>query len=206
MRDLSAVSRAEKAAGLVILLLTAGVVAVFGWQVKRAPGGLFAVEPDAYGVQQRWQSRQHAAERSASSLVSCLPTEAIGGFVPPARIERFSPDELYVKIDGRAEFYLSFGVRELMFASFVHESGSQRAIDVYRYDMGSVSNARAVFEAEKPPEGTPVNIGDVGYQVAAAVYFCVGTYYVQVVSAAADEQDAAAARQIAEALAARLER
>jgi hypothetical protein len=206
MRGVSAVGRAEKAAGAVILLIVAGIIVGFWWQVRATPGGLFAVGPEAYGTNKSRQSQGGRAEVGELPSGGWLPPEPVGGFAPSAGVERFLPDELYVKIDGQAEFYLDLGVRELTFASFVHQKDSQRVIDVYRYDMGSLSNARRAFEAQKPQEARPIDVGDVGYQVAAAVYFCVGPDYVQVVSAGADEQDAAAVRQIAEALAARLGR
>ena len=134
-----------------------------------------------------------------------FPDPELDGWRRPENVRRFSPDNLYEKIDGRADVYLQFNVVGLTFGTYLHESGGDRAIDVYWYDMGRDTNALGVYQAELPPDVKPVPIGSQGYAAGGAVFFRQGGSYVQVLPLGADPQDATAARAIAGRISDRLE-
>ena len=194
VRPIAAVSRSERAVGIVILLLVAAVVVAFVAQVATDREHLFNVP------------LRNASDASASpqppTSASPFPDPGLPGWRTPDRIERFTPDELYVKIDGRAEVYLQHHVAGLVFGSYTHEAEAGRAIDIHWYDMGSPENAAAIFQAEAPPAVAAVPVGDAGYQVGGAVFFRQGSSYVQVLPVRLGDEDGATALKIATRIAA----
>ena len=189
-RPVEAISRAEKASGFVILALVAAVLAAFAVTVATDRDYLFAVDEQAY---------------AAAEGQSAFPDVGLEGWRTPRRVDRFTADNLYVKIDGRAETYLRFHVVGLTFGRYVHQSDPDRAVDVYWYDMGNADNALGMYRFEEAPDAAPVSIGRDGYRVGGAVFFHKGANYVQVLPTSLDGDDARAALKIAERLAERIE-
>ncbi len=235
MRKIDDVGRTEKVLGVVILLLIAGIVAAFVIQVATNRDYLFEVvreETQREGVPPsvrvgnglvRGESHEtpsvpHPQRGWGTPAPFSVPS--LTGWVAPKRVDRFTADDLYVKINGRAEVYLRFHVVGLAFGTYEHVSDADRSVDVYWYDMGEPANALGMYAEEEAPGGAPisqgappslrvgdgpVSIGDRGYQVGGAVFFCKGSSYVQVIPTGLDESDARAALAIAERLAERIE-
>ena len=153
-RKLESVSGTEKVAGVFILLLVAGIAAGFVVQATTGRGDLFGVDPAAYQAQ--------PAGREVAAAEQTLPALDRPGWRAPKTVDRFSADNLYVKIDGRAEVYLQFNVVGLTFGTYCHETDGDRGFDVYWYDMGEDVNAFGIYQAEASPEATPVPIGRQG--------------------------------------------
>jgi hypothetical protein len=192
-RPVRAVSGTEKAVGGLILVLVAGLIATLVIHVARDRERLFDVaSPD---------SGEPGLDGSAG-VASRLPDSGIPDWQPPRRVERFTPGNLYVKIDGQAEAYLKLGVVGLTFGTYAHATVAGRAIDVYWYDMGTPENALRAYQAEAPRDVPPVSVGDAGYQAGSAVFFRKGANYVQVMPTQPGDTDAEVARKIAERLAA----
>ena len=191
-----AVSRTEQVIGLLILLLTAGLVAVFIAQVATEQGQLFAVDEEAYAAE--------IPSHISLPAEFTLPDPGMAGWRPPERVERFTAENLYLKINGRDEVYHKFGVIKLTFGRYTCDGDSGRAVDVYWYDLGSPANARGVYEFEAAPGVTPVSVGDAAYQVGGAVFFHLGADYVQVLPSRLDDEDAQVALAIARTLAAHI--
>jgi hypothetical protein len=197
-RPVRAVSGTEKAVGGLILVLVVGLIATLVIHVARDRERLFDVpSPD---------SGEPGLDGSAgvASLLpdSALPDSGIPDWQPPRRVERFTPGNLYVKIDGQAEAYLKLGCVGLTFGTYAHATDAGRAIDVYWYDMGTQQNALRAYQAEAPRDVPPVSVGDGGYQAGSAVFFRKGANYVQVMPTQPGDADAEVARKIAERLAA----
>lgn len=182
-RRIEAVGNTEKLAGGVILLLIAAVVVTFVVQAATDRGYLFTVE-------------EPVADNP-------FPEPGVEGWRAPPKADRFSPDNLYVKIDGRADAYLQFGVVGLTFGAYAHETDAERTIDVYWYDMGQAVNAFGIYRAEASPGADAVNIGRESYQVGGAVFFQQGSSYVQVLPTSPDPGDGKVALEIARRIAAR---
>ena len=186
-RGLEALSRTEVALGLFILLLVAGIVAGFVVQTVTSRRELVGVDPAACAVPQE----------------SPFPEPGADGWRAPKKADRFSADNLYVKIDGRADMYLQFNVVGLTFGTYYHETDAERAIDVYWYDMGEAVNAFGIYQAEAPPDVAPAAVGRQGYQVGGAVFFWQGASYVQVLPTGSEPGDARAALEIARQISSR---
>jgi len=176
-RPIAAVSRTEQAVGALILLLLALILAGMVWHVRVDRDNPFA---PVLGDQ----------------LAGAWRFPELPGWRSPAEAEPYAPDELYLKINGRAEFYLQHQVAGLSFGTYTHAQVPDRTLDVYCYTMRSADAARAAYEAEKAPDGVALDIGAVAYASAGAVYACVAEHYLQVLPAREGLEDAAAARDL----------
>jgi hypothetical protein len=189
-RPPEAVGCTEKAVGAFVLLLMAGIVVALGIHVATNRDYLFAVD-------------ERGAARPEEPA-SVFPELRLEGWRPLARGEHFSADDLYVKIDGRADAYLGFHVVGLTFGAYAHASDPGRTVDVYWYDMGTPANAEAVYRSEAAPGATAVPLGAAGYQVGGALFFWKGSSYVQVLPGQPDDAGGQVALKIAERLAERI--
>lgn len=201
MRGVEAVGTTEKALGLLILVLLAGIVAAFVIQTGTNTDYLFEVDKAAYQAQPDWPAASAGAIGQGDNP---FPPPGIEGWRRPRRVFSYTPDTLYEKIDGRADAYLQFHVVGLTFGTYHHQSETERMIDVYWYDMGKPENALGIYRTEASPEGTPVSFGRDGYQIGGAVFFWKGPSYVQVLPSTTDLDDAMASLEIAMCLAERI--
>ncbi len=208
MRRIELVGNTEKVLGILILLLVAAIVVAFVLQVGTNRDYLFNVDQEAYApaAPEPADAEAEAARRSTGEGENPFPDPGLEDWRPPSRVDRFTADNLYVKIDGRAEAYLRFHVVGLTFGMYRHEGNGERTVDVYWYDMGTPANALGMYRAEEPPDATPVAIGHAAYQVGGAVFFCKGASYVQVFPRRTDRADAQVSLTIAERLAAQIEK
>lgn len=222
IRKLETVGRTENVIGVIILLLVASIMVAFVVHVASdrnylfnvgaadergsgQPGGSAAGERAAFAVEGLSSGTPaDAGTPSAGAADNPFPEPGVGGWQAPRRVERYTADDLYVKIDGRDGAYLKYHVVGLMFGSYSVADDAARTIDVYWYDMGTAANAVGMYESEKPPDTTSVPFGRPGYQAGGAVFFCQGASYVQVLPSRPDERDGPAALRIAEAVAARI--
>ena len=193
-RDLAAVGRVEKTLGVAILLLVAGIIAVMAHHAATNRDVLFAV-------------RETMADKPDAKPLATdkpFPPPGVEDWRAPQRVERFRPDELYMKIDGRADAYLALHVAGLTFGTYAHATEGDRTVDVYWYEMGTPDDARRAYETEEPRDAPPVALGDGGYQVGGAVFFHQGVNYVQVLPARLEDAHEAVELEIARRMAARL--
>ncbi len=220
-RRIENVGATEKIVGVSLLLLTVGLVAVLAVQVATDETRLFDVGEAAYSVAGSspgdtglggtvWRGQAVGvrlgdtvqSHRAAGFSPRGFPAQSgVEGWRAPRQVSRYSPDDLYVKINGRAEEYLRFHVAGLTFGIYEHRTDAGRTIDVYLYDMGEPANAAGIYRAEAVPGATPVAVGTEGYQIGPAVFFWSGTSYVQLLPSSLDEADARAALAIAGRLA-----
>jgi len=144
-----------------------------------------------------------------------LPTRAKSG--PAARVadlapagwrladpaRRYNPLPLYEKLDGAAELYLSYNIRDLTFAGFESKNDKSRFLDLFIFDMGTPTNAFGVFSAERL-EGQAVQIGRAAYRSEAHHFVWKGRYYLKVIASHDDPElerlSLALARQTADLL------
>ena len=205
MRKIEAVGSTEKVLGVLILLLVVTVIAAFVLHVATNKDYLFDVDENAYLPMATPEvAGAETARGVAVEAADRFPDPGVDGWLGPTRVEHFAAGKLYEKIDGRADAFLRFGVVALSFATYVHQTDADRAVDVYWYDMGKPQNAVGMYRSEQAPDAAPVSIGRVGYQVGGAVFFCQGSSYVQVIPTRLDDADAQAALKIAERVAERI--
>jgi hypothetical protein len=186
------VGRTEQVLGLAILLLLIGTIGGFVWHVSTAREPVVRVEEQAYG-------------QTDADVPNPFPAIDEPGWRAPQRADRFNADDLYQKIDGRAEAYRQLGAVGLTFGTYSRADDPARVADVYWYDMEAPERALAMFRSERPPDAPAVALGQEGYQVGGVVAFCQGTAYVQVLSSRPDDVDAPVVLAIAARLARQIE-
>ncbi len=118
-------------------------------------------------------------------------------------LETFNADNLYEKIDGRAESFLQYGVKGMAYA-FYHPTGDpSNELQLYIFEMADALKALGKYGSEKPEEFQTVAVGDQGYTSAGSLLFYAGKYYTQIVSTADDPKFAAFALDLAKRVAAK---
>ena len=118
----------------------------------------------------------------------------------PGQVTRYDAETLYVKIDGRADFFLQNGFRELIFGRYENPAGA--SVEIYIYTMDKSASARDIFAREKPPISNPLSIADAAYETGGAVFFTRDRHYVQILPGDDKADTKTAALQIARQLAA----
>jgi hypothetical protein len=118
-------------------------------------------------------------------------------------IETFNAENLYEKIDGRAESFLQYGVKGMAY-TFYHPTGDpSNELQLYVFEMADTLKALGKYGSEKPDEAKTVPVGSEGYTAAGSTLFYAGKYYTQIVSTQDDPKFAAFALEIARRVAAK---
>ncbi|QEH35834.1 hypothetical protein OJF2_43910 [Aquisphaera giovannonii] len=112
-------------------------------------------------------------------------------------IETFNAENLYEKIDGRAESFTQYNVKGMAYA-FYHPTGDpSNEVQLYVFEMSDPLKALGKYGAEKPDEAKVIQVGDEGYTAAGSTLFYASRYYTQIVSTADDPKFAAFALELA---------
>jgi hypothetical protein len=119
-----------------------------------------AVEPD--------ENRLHMLQLMAEPLPA--------GAVAKESALFYGPDNLYEYMDGAADIFVLYGVRQLLHADLRARS-AHISIDVF--DMGSADSAFGMYAAERPPDSHFIAIGAEGYQYEGMLNFLQDRYYVK---------------------------
>ncbi|MCX5892684.1 MAG: hypothetical protein NTW80_06890 [Deltaproteobacteria bacterium] len=128
---------------------------------------------------------QATAGPTAAATAALIPE--VSGFTPLAPGESFGPDNLSDKIDGKAELYLPAGFKEMSCRKFGLGAADKTYVEVFLYDMGSGSNAFAVFSGQRRPGATSLPLTANAYATTNALFFTQGRYYVEIVADKASE-------------------
>jgi hypothetical protein len=132
-----------------------------------------------------------------------LPPEWTVGKSGERHLETFNADNLYEKIDGRAESFIQYSVKGMAY-TFYHPAGDpSNELQLYVFEMADSLKALGKYGSEKPEEAKPVAIGNEGYTTAGSTLFYAGRYYVQIISTQDDAKFAAFALELAKRVAAR---
>jgi hypothetical protein len=132
-----------------------------------------------------------------------LPPEWTLGKSGERHLETFNADNLYEKIDGRAESFIQYGVKGMAYA-FYHPTGDpSNELQLYVFEMADPLKALGKYGSEKPDEFTSVAIGSEGYSTAGSTLFYSGRYYTQIVSTQDDPKFGAFAVELAKRVAAK---
>jgi hypothetical protein len=134
--------------------------------------------------------------------LSGLPSEWTLGKPGDRHLETFNADNLYEKIDGRAESFIQYGVKGMAYA-FYHPTGDPSSeLQLYVFEMADSLKALGKYGSEKPEEFQTASVGDAGYTSAGSLLFHAGRYYTQIVSTKDDPKFAAFALDLAKRVAA----
>jgi hypothetical protein len=131
-----------------------------------------------------------------------LPAEWTVGKLAERHLETFNADNLYEKIDGRAESFIQYGVKGMAYA-FYHPTGDpSNELQLYIFEMADPLKALGKYGSEKPDEFKAVPIGSEGYTTAGSTLFYSGRYYTQIVSTQDDPKFGSFALELAKRVAA----
>lgn len=97
---------------------------------------------------------------------------------PMSEVEFYNVDNLYEKINGKAEQYLDYDVVGLQTVTFINQDG-KKFVDLYVYDMGEPINAFGIFSALRYPDELSIDLGQGGYR-SDGYFFWKGRYYTQI--------------------------
>jgi hypothetical protein len=180
-RGKAKVGAAQKLTGYGILAVL-GLIAV-GLLIQQSrfnPAVLVAMRaPELKG-------RPQAVSGPAQAATAALIPE-VAGFTPLAPTQSYGPETLSDKIDGKAELYLSAGFKEMSCRSFGLGAAEGAHVEVLLYDMGSASNAYAVFSGQRRPGSPSSSLTANAYATTNALFFTQGRFYVEIVADRASE-------------------
>ena len=95
----------------------------------------------------RWVAPGSGGAEQASIDLGVFPPEVLaGGWQLDGRVETYDPSNLYEKINGAAEQYLSFGFRRLDYLTLAKD---QHFLTIEVYDQGEFGNTLGLFSAQR---------------------------------------------------------
>jgi hypothetical protein len=111
-----------------------------------------------------------------------LPTTLAGPGWKEDKVAQFDEENLYVKIDGRADYFRAFAFRRLYSAVLINEKDESVSIDVEMYDLANAANALGAYGGERPPDAqVQVTTAGLHHFSRNAVFFARGRYYIRVI-------------------------
>jgi hypothetical protein len=169
-------SLAEFRWGLAVLAALVAIAVWVRWKGRHADPALFA---DGTAL---LKAAAPAAPTAPAADRGPLPQALAGPGWREDRVAQFDPDNLYVKIDGRADWFKGFGFRRLYDVLLVDEKDPAVTIDVEMYDLARAANALGCYGGERDPKVKP-EISDSGlFHIARnALYMARGPYYLRVI-------------------------
>ena len=157
----------ERWVGFVILLCLAGIaVGVFLKQLSFNPAVLVAT----------------AAAPAAPKPVASAPNESLPTLPPELSAfsapETFTADNLYDKVDGKADLYLTAGFVGLQCQRLALKATNDVWMEWFVYDMGTLPQAFSVFSLQRRAEAQALDLTEFAYQTQNALFFVCGRCYV----------------------------
>lgn len=119
-----------------------------------------------------------SAEKISLMVTSLTPK----GWELYDNVLQFTPENLYEQINGRAEYYLSYDMIEMTFASFVKSTDNSNFINLSIFNMSTPTNAFGVFSGERSLGVPPLKLGRDAYRSEANYYIWHGQYYIQIIA------------------------
>ena len=167
--------RTERWVGFIILLCLAGIAAgVYHKQFSFNPAVIVATAPVPAALA--------APKPIASAPNDSLPTlpPELSAFSAP---ETFTADNLYDKVDGKADLYLTAGFVGLQCQRLALKATNDIWMEWFVYDMGTLPQAFSVFSLQRRAEAQTLDLTPFAYQTQNSLYFVSGRYYVEAVTA-----------------------
>ncbi len=125
---------------------------------------------------------QNGAASGAAEGRGPLPAALAGEGFHEGKIGAYDSENLYVKINGRAGFFQSFGVKSLHTVSLEGEASGEApfSVDIEVYDLAEARNAIGAYNGERPPGIESVaSEGSTYHFDRNAGFLARGPYYVR---------------------------
>jgi len=164
---------------LILLLIAAGVL------VKKFSYGASRFDKVAATTQPSLQSSQ--TNNGQNAALSFLTP---AGFETLSKLQAYTPEYLYEKINGKAPFYLEAGFEKLFTQQFVSNADDSLWFELFVYDMADIRNAFSVYSTQRR---TDANVTELfppafGYRTTNALYFIHGQYYIELAGSSESEE------------------
>jgi hypothetical protein len=167
-------SRLERTVGFLVLLILLTIAGgIFLKQFSYNPAVLI--------------SREIGSPRKGTELGPISPPWLPSELKEFGRPESFTPENLYDKIDGKAELYLASGIVGMRCQRFALKSNQDQWLEWFVYDMGTLPQAFSVFSTQRRAEGENFNLTDYAYRTQNAVYFIAGNNYIEAVASSSND-------------------
>ena len=158
-------SRLSVALVSLLVIVAAGVLMR---QVQVNPA-VVALRPESHLLDQL---------HSQQSLLVDVPDSGLVPFSPP---ERFSPESLYEKINGRADLYLASGFVALETQRFSLDAATGSWVELFVYDMASPENAFSVFSMQRRQDARPTELVPNAYRTENALFMAHANFYLELI-------------------------
>lgn len=178
--------------------------------VAAGPGmvgaGAQVAEPKAPSKYDREIANVPGPQRELAKLLPLdeVPKEWEVGEMGDGHLETFNAENLYEKIDGRAESFVQYDVTGMAYTNYHPKGDDSGEIQLYVFAFSSPLKAFGKYGSEKPQDTETVDIGDEGYAAAGSVSFYRDKYFVQVVSTSDDPKYAAFSDKVARIVSAKI--
>jgi hypothetical protein len=128
-----------------------------------------------------------------------LPRGLAGSGWTEDKIVQFDEENLYIKIDGRADYFRAFHFKRMHSVLLTNSANSNLTIDVEMYDVSNAPNALGAYSGERPPNAK-VEVTEAGLHHfdRNALYLARGPYYIRVIGSDETPQIIEKLRQISE--------
>jgi len=119
-----------------------------------------------------------------------------------SQLQQYNAENLYEKINGKADLYLEAGFSKLTCQLFAYKEDDELWMELFIYDMQTPLNAFSVYSIQKRPNTNVLSWIDpsLGYKTENALYFVYGRYYIEIVGSSANEKLLEAMTQTAKAV------
>jgi hypothetical protein len=113
-----------------------------------------------------------------------LPTGLAGSGFSEGKITHFDPTNLYIKVDGREDFYKGFGFKALHCVSLTARDNAAVTVDIELYDLGTAANALGAYAGERAPDAvSQVNGSGLWHRSRNAEFATAGRFYGRILGA-----------------------
>ena len=143
----------------------------------------FQINPGVVALRPESQPHAQPSEPDQSALIDTTAS-GIAPFTPP---ERFDPDTLYEKINGRADLYLSSGFASLKAQRFGMNKTAGVWVEVFVYDMATPENAFSVFSMQRREGAQAAGIVPDAYRTENALFMAHKQFYLEIIGTDASE-------------------
>lgn len=142
-----------------------------------------------------WQEPGSVVGGVASVNLGLFPSSVLdGGWTVDGRVETYDPENLYEKINGAAEQYLSFGFKKLHYLTL---SDGENFVTVEVYDQGSFPNTLGIFAAQRDERRTVITEGNVFfYSTPVGAVGGSGRYYFKIAAGSSAESAVSKAKTL----------
>lgn len=124
------------------------------------------------------------------------PTLLEGGWSLAGRVQPFTAETLYEKVDGAAEQNIQFGLTHAFFAG-MEKPAEQLSINIEVYDQDSFANALGIFSAQRDANKEVIaETGAYYYLTTVGAIGIAGPYYFKITGAQEGEATIAKAKQL----------